>query len=189
MDMETAAIWDEFSERIHAFIRSTVGRSEDAEDLLQEVFVKIHGKLHTLANAEKVESWIYQITRNAINDYYRKSGRGKEELANWQISEVEMSKESSNVESHMEQCLLPFVQHLPEKYRQAIELSELKGMKQREVAAHLNISLSGAKSRVQRGREMLKQLFIDCCHFQQDDKGYLIGAPITLPEDCPICNK
>lgn len=64
--------------------------------------------------------------------------------------------------------------YLPEKYRKAVRLADLEGMTQAQLADHLGLSLSGAKSRVQRGREQLKALLTECCKFEFDCRGQII---------------
>ena len=66
------------------------------------------------------------------------------------------------------------IESLPEHYRQALMLSEIKGMTQKEVAVREGLSLSGAKARVQRGRAMLKKTLLACCDFEFDRKGNVI---------------
>jgi RNA polymerase sigma-70 factor (ECF subfamily) len=72
---------------------------------------------------------------------------------------------------------------LPEKYRQALLLTEYRGMTQQEVAEHLGISLSGAKSRVQRAREKLKEELLNCCHFEFDR----LGKIMSYHPKCAAC--
>ena len=73
------------------------------------------------------------------------------------------------------------VEALPTRYRDAVELVELRGMKQREAAEKLGLSLSGAKSRVQRGREKLRELMLECCHFQFDRSGKVMDFEPRSP--------
>lgn len=70
-ESETEAIWDNFHSSIFAFIRKRVESEEVAEDILQDVFLKIHRTLPTLKDGKKIQSWVFQITRNAIIDHYR----------------------------------------------------------------------------------------------------------------------
>jgi len=63
-------IWLEYHNRLFAFIKKRVDESE-AEDILQDVFTKIFSRIDTIKDNIKIENWIYQITRNAVIDYYR----------------------------------------------------------------------------------------------------------------------
>ncbi len=72
------------------------------------------------------------------------------------------------------QCLTPLIEQLPEHYRAALELSELQGLTQQETAGRLGISLSGAKSRVQRARAKLEELVHQCCRIELDHRGSVV---------------
>jgi RNA polymerase sigma-70 factor (ECF subfamily) len=133
----------------------------------QDVFIKAHSRLDTLAHADRVESWIYQIARNTIIDYYR-TRKSTEPLPD----EVPERPEQDDQEwQGLEKCVAPMIEMLPPGYRDALLLSEVDGLPLKEVAKRLNFSLPGAKSRVQRGREKLKKVFLDCCHFEFDCRG------------------
>ncbi len=167
MELTTNNAWNNFSSHVFNFIGTKVKVEEDAEDIMQDVFVRIHLSIGKLKEEDKLQAWIFRIARNAIIDYWKK--RNKELEAHGQFPESNEDEEL--LEHELRDCLLPMINDLPEKYREAIILSELEELKQKEVAEKLGISLSGAKSRVQRGREMLKQSFIDCCNFQLNGKG------------------
>lgn len=78
------------------------------------------------------------------------------------------------------------VDGLPEHYRQAVRLSEIEGHAQREVADRLGLSLSGAKSRVQRGRAILRERLLECCHVELDRRGHVIDFRPRVA-CCPLC--
>ena len=157
--------------KLSAFIRSKV--AEDVvDDILQDVFVKIHTRLDSLKDNVKLESWLYQITRNTVFDYYR-SRKPTEQLPDW-IEQPE-SNEEETIRKELSSCLEPMVNELPDKYREAIQLSELENKTQKEVAKVENISLSGAKSRVQRGRALLKTMLHDCCQIELNKNNQLVS--------------
>ena len=178
----TENIWHEYQSRLAAFIRSRV--AEDAvDDLLQDVFMKIHLRIDSLKDDTKLESWLYQITRNAITDFYR-SKRTLEELPKW--IEQPQSEEEENIRYELSVCLEPMVKELPDKYRSAIQLSEMENRTQQEVAELEGISLSGAKSRVQRGRALLKTMLNDCCQFELNHKNQVVSYE-KKESDCKFC--
>src|SRR5687768_3667648 len=74
----TKDVWEAFRERLMRFVLARVSDANDAEDILQEVFVRIHTRLHTLQAQEKLEAWVYQITRNALAEHYRGRLKAKE---------------------------------------------------------------------------------------------------------------
>ena len=158
----TEHIWYEYRIKLSAFIRSKV-TEDSVDDILQDVFMKIHTRINSLHDDTKIESWLYQITRHTIIDHYR-SRRTTEELPDW-LEQAELEEEASNRKA-LSSCLAPMVKQLPDKYRSAIEMSEIENRTQQELAEQESISLSGAKSRVQRGRALLKAMLYDCCQFE-----------------------
>lgn len=172
MVMTTEEIWEEFHPRIKQFILKRIPDEHNAEDILQEVFLKIHARIDTLRDEEKLQSWMYQIARNVIADYYR------QHKATVALSEALLLPDEPVVDDDVVKDLLPgvrtMVTSLPDEYRQALLLTEYEGLTQRELAERLGLSLSGAKSRVQRAREKLKAMLLDCCHFEFDRLGKII---------------
>ena len=164
-------IWKEYHTKLHSFIQKRVGDASTADDILQEVFIRIMSRIDTLKESNKMQSWIYQIARNAIIDHYR-AHKTMEELPETLTAEEVEPGEKARQE--IESCLLPMIQSLPEHYRQAVMLSEIEGLTQKEAAKKQGISLSGAKSRVQRGRAMVKEMLLGCCHFEFDRLGRVI---------------
>jgi RNA polymerase sigma-70 factor (ECF subfamily) len=79
------------------------------------------------------------------------------------------------------------ITELPEPYREAVQLTELEGLTQQELATRLGISLSGAKSRVQRGRAMLKDMLLECCRFEFDRRGGIVGCEPRKKAACKEC--
>jgi RNA polymerase sigma-70 factor, ECF subfamily len=174
-DQETAPnleeLWESYRSRLLAFIRSRVSDETEAEDLLQEVFLRIHNNLCCPPEPAKMEPWIYQIARNLIIDHYR----GRKDLP--EISEdlpAEFEFQEEDPEARLALSLKEMINQLPETYREAVLLSEIEELTQKEVAERLDISLSGAKSRVQRGRQKLRELLLACCHFEMDRRGRII---------------
>ncbi len=175
-------IWSAHRDQLHRFIRKRIDDTSAAEDLLQDVLAKAYGQLDRLREQGKLLPWLYQITRNALSDYYR---RNKLAPKMDDASTVQNSENEEAAQRELSSCVLPFIQQLPPAYRQAIMLSEIEGLTQREVAQQQGLSLSGAKSRVQRGRQMLKTMFLECCRIEQDRRGGVIAfEPKTRCETC-----
>lgn len=178
----TETIWNEYRMKLAAFIKSKV--ADDAvDDLLQDVFMKIHRRIDALQDGAKLEPWLYQITRNTITDYYR-SKRTLEELPAW--IEHPQPEDEDVIRKELSSCLEPMVNRLPDKYRNAIQQSELENKTQKEVAEREGISLSGAKSRVQRGRQLLKAMLHDCCRFELNKDNHVVSYERKAP-DCKRC--
>lgn len=171
MVMTTERVWEEFHPKLKQFVLRRIPDEQSGEDILQDVFLKIHTRIDTLRNEEKLQSWIYQIARNAIADYYR------EHRATLELSEAPALLEEpgdDDIVNELIPSIKAMVDSLPADYREALLLTEYQGLTQRELAEKLGLSLSGAKSRVQRAREKLKTMLLDCCHFEFDRRGKVI---------------
>lgn len=163
------------------FIFSKVKHREDTEDILQEVFLKSMDNMNHFEPDTNLNAWLYTVTRNAVNDYFRKK-KGvvmKDNLVNEIFEEDHLSIKDSFC------CLEPHINELPDKYKEVILLSEIEGLKHQEIALRMDLSVSAIKSRVVRGREMLKDKFVECCKYYINDEGKLAGE-----HDCqrPECN-
>jgi RNA polymerase sigma-70 factor (ECF subfamily) len=128
----------------------------------------------TLKDVKKLESWIYQIARNAIIDSYRGS-RPTTTLEAAEVLDLPEELPDDDVVSELLPCMRAMVRSLPELDRQALVLTEYQGLTQKEMSERLGLSFSGAKSRVQRAREKLKQQLLECCHFELDRRSHIIN--------------
>ncbi|HEV2666219.1 MAG TPA: sigma-70 family RNA polymerase sigma factor, partial [Blastocatellia bacterium] len=118
-------IWGDYHNGLLSFIRRRVGIADLAEDILQDVFVKAHSRLDTLADADRIQSWLYQIARNTIIDYHR-----TRKIAEPLPDEMAERPEHHNDEEWraLGKCVLPMIDTLPEGYREALLLSEIDGL-------------------------------------------------------------
>ena len=176
-------IWHEFAARLGQFIRARVADPATAEDILHDVFVKIQGRLDSLEDPTKLQSWLYLIARNAIIDHYRTR---KETTEVSETLPAELPENDVEMEG-LKAAFRRMIYSLPEPYRDALVLTEFEGLTQKELAERLGISLSGAKSRVQRGREQLKQMLNECCTFEFDRRGKVIGCEPRADGSCQEC--
>ena len=168
----TLDVWEVFSQPLRSYILNRVSEPLEAEDILQEVFLKIHRRLHTLRDEERLPAWLYQIAKNTITDHYRLRRPGKSVA---EIFDIENEQVETDAELRLAEQMGYYVNAcLPEKYAQALFLADLKGLTQQELAQALGLSLSGAKSRVQRARRMLREAFLRCCYFEFDRRGHII---------------
>jgi RNA polymerase sigma-70 factor, ECF subfamily len=168
-------IWLKFSHPVKDFIRNQTHNSDVTDDILQEVFIKIHQNLHLLRDEERVAGWVFQIARNTVLNYFRTQ---KKNLENQEFHQRETEGESYFKENNLNEMvgiwLEEFKKDLDPKYQEALQLVDIEGITQVELANRLGISVSGAKSRVQRGREQLKQKLIDCCPVKTDQYGNIL---------------
>lgn len=177
-------IWKEYHNKLHGFILGRVNDVSTADDILQDVFLRIHSRIDTLREDSKLQSWIYQIARNAIIDFYRKH-KPMEELP--ESLATPGTNGNAAAGEAITGCVLPMIERLPDHYRQAVLLSEIEGKTQKEVAGKQGISLSGAKSRVQRGRSLIKEMLMDVCRFEFDHQGNLIDYRSKKGAGCDTC--
>jgi RNA polymerase sigma-70 factor (ECF subfamily) len=170
----TEQAWEAFHIPLQQFIRRRVADEATAEDILQEVFLKIHQHGASLKDAKRLESWIYQITRNLIIDYYRSQRQTMTSLNT--VAEFDLPEElpADDIVSELLPCVRAMVLALPDQDQQALVLTEYQGLTQKELGKRLGLSFSGAKSRVQRAREKLKQELLACCHVELDRRGHIL---------------
>ena len=155
-----------YRDELYRFILSRVNDAAAADDIVQDVLLKAWLQRGSLKEPESVRAWLYRITRNQIIDFYR-SHKPAAELP-VDLLEEPSDEEVNRAEQELAQCLIPLLDDVPEPYRQALTLADVQGRRQREIAEQLGLSLSGAKSRVQRGRKMLKNVLLDCCRVEVD---------------------
>jgi RNA polymerase sigma-70 factor, ECF subfamily len=173
---EAEAIWLEFHEGLLRFVERRVRSRETAEDILQDVMLRIHRQADGLERAEAVAAWVHAIARNAIVDHYR-SARVRRELATGSAIDPETADEPEDeargVRAELAACITPLLKRLPATYRVALTLTEIEGLTQTQAADRLGLSHSGMKSRVQRARGQLKQVLVQCCDVELDARGGL----------------
>ncbi len=167
----TEQVWQQYHSKLHGFIQKRVGDAADAEDILQDVFMKIHSRIGTLRDSEKIHAWIYRIAGNVVIDHYRTHKTAAELPEPLPASEGDADDKA---QQELAGCIRPMIDSLPEHYRKALMLSEIEGLTQKEMAAQLGLSLPGAKARIRRGRAMLKDMLLQCCHFEFDRRGAVV---------------
>lgn len=148
------------------YIKKRINNQLDAEDLTQEVFYRLSKSNNE--NVKNVKSWVYAIAKNTIIDYYRKKKQPTQEIDSIEIQE-ELSENASIKE--LSNCIAPFINQLPDNYREIMKLSELEEVSQKEIAERLNMKYVTVRSKIQRGRLKLKDLFSNCCTIIQGANG------------------
>jgi len=188
---ETERIWSDMHEALLAYVRRRVGTLDDAEDILQDVFVRIHANLERLDNAHSVTAWVYRIARNAVTDYHRKKAADARTVLKMAHSAVESygaDDINDRASEEFSRCIEPLLGEVPQPYRQAIALIELGGMTRKDAAEQLGLSVSGMKARVQRGRSKLKDVLLNCCNVEFDHRGRLLDYDRRSEGDCDNCD-
>ena len=174
-------IWEEHSDRLKAFICSKVKGEDHCHDILQELFLKITEKEERIKLIEQPASYLIKMAQNSIMDYYRAQKKSIEQLQAYKCT---------NIDEHLSDiqladcCLISFIKNLPPIYNEALILTELEGLSQKQLARQLNISYSGAKSRIQRARKLLKDSILACCPYQFDKYGNIISITKISKNSC-----
>lgn len=186
---EARGAWKELEHLLRPYLARRVASAADVDDLLQDVFVRLHQGIAGLDDEERFGGWVYRIARNAVADRARK--RSRQPTKEWQDEEPHgdhFADDVDQLQSDLGQCVALFVSRLPSPYREAITLTELEGLTQKQAADMLGISLSGLKSRVQRGRDKIREMFDECCNISVDGRGRVVECtPRELsgvPADC-----
>jgi RNA polymerase sigma-70 factor (ECF subfamily) len=188
---EARGVWRDIEARLRPFVARRVRCAADVDDVLQEILVKVHGGMDGLRDGERFGGWVYRIAGNAIADFAK--ARARAPIADGEVAEVPEQRdiaddEAAGLQADLGECVALFVARLPASYRGAVTLTDLQGLTQKEAAEMLGISLSGMKSRVQRGRERIRQMFEECCQISLDCRGQVVEcearAMQDVPEDC-----
>ncbi len=168
----TEKVWLDYQSNLKAFLKSRVKTPEDVEDILQDIMLKVHKNLPTLKSNAKLKPWLFQIARNTIIDFYR----ARQKSNNINAEDITWCSDKENVEHALERCVVPFINSLPEKYRPILQAIDLEGQSQKDYANDHDLCYSTLKSRVQKGRELLKTNFEECCDLSFDRRGRLLDV-------------
>jgi RNA polymerase sigma-70 factor (ECF subfamily) len=182
-------VWAEFGAALRTFVRRRVADPHQAEDLVSEIVVRVHRHLDRLDDEERLTAWVFRIARNVLKDHYKAAGRRREVLdaeprpVLAESGADEWVDDQAAVLAELAECLRPLLVELPDDYRRALELTDLGGLSQAEAAELEHVSLSGMKSRVQRGRRQLGAVLRQCCVPTLDSR----GVPVDFRPRPDIC--
>lgn len=185
IDSDMRCVYSDLEARLRPFVARRMSDPADVDDVVQDVFLRMHRSLPDLRDEQRFGPWVYQIARSAIAEHRR--ARARHPLVSADVSTVEPPQDEEDVravEQELAAYVAPFVALLPSRYREALTLTELEGVTQKEAAEMLGVSLSGMKSRVQRGRERLRALLDDCCEIALDVRGRVIACQPRDPNCC-----
>ena len=187
--LRTPGAWRALRAQVRPFVAKRVPAS-DIDDVVQEVFLRVQRGLPKLRDEQRLGPWIYQVARNAVADHGRAAARkpGADELERIEQTAWTEPPDDGAAGRAAAQYAALFVSMLPDPYREALTLTELEGLTQKEAAAQLGLSLSGMKSRVQRGRAKLRASLEACCDFALDARHRVIAVEPRpdgkLPDGC-----
>ncbi len=190
MERDTTGIWNAFSGKLRGFLHRSLGNPADVDDVLQDVFVKVHRHAADLGREAHLSGWVFTVARNAVVDFQRRRRN-----VGPAPDEEPAAGSEPDVSTHAEIAggLRELIDGLPEKYARALVLVDLEGKTFQEAARVLGLSVSGAKSRVQRGRAMVRDALMRCCHFVLDRYGTILDAEraccccaVAPPRSAPV---
>jgi RNA polymerase sigma-70 factor (ECF subfamily) len=190
--METLEdLWTDLGDRVRGFVGKRVNDPHAADDIAQDIMLKVQAQLASgpLAH-EKFDAWVFRVARNAVIDHYRAravreaSSAGAVDPADARAP----APDERTAAAELSQCVRQIIQRLPPEYAQALTLTDLEGLSQQELADRIGLSLSAAKSRVQRGREKLRGMILDCCNVERNRGGGVVDYQTTprTPNYCDL---
>ncbi|HWO22218.1 MAG TPA: sigma-70 family RNA polymerase sigma factor, partial [Kofleriaceae bacterium] len=179
---QATALWERFHQELRAFVTKRVNGKVDVDDLLQAIFLRIHTTLSRPIEIIHPRGWIFQVARSVMIDHLRAAQTKSAHLS--QVTEgslrepglAPMLGEGEEAEETLIGCLQVVLDALPQPYRDALVWTELQNMSQRDAATKAGISVSGMKSRVQRGRAQLKDALLACCDVELDRRRHPIAC-------------
>ena len=173
------AVFDQFQRPIYNYLLRLTQDQAEAEDLSQETFIRVYRNLSTFRGEASLSTWIYRIATNVSLDRFRRNATRHHEATlsleemesdgEWIADETSPSPEQLVTESEIAACVGSFVQRLPPDYRAALVLHDLQGLRNREIADVLGVSLSTVKIRLHRARSKLRAALNACCDFAQGE--------------------
>lgn len=172
------------AEAVRAFVRRRVAHPQDAEDVAQDTLVRLYRNVEELRDIGAFEGWMYRLARNAITDHHR-GGVRRPVPVDPDLADVAEDTEGPRADVLLTGCLRTLLDRVPEDYRQALELTDLGQLTQEQAAAELGLSTSGMKSRVQRGRRLLRAEIMHCCEVSLAAHGGV--ADVTVRPDERAC--
>lgn len=185
---EARGAWKELERHLRPYLARRVASAADIDDLLQDIFVRMHQTLGSLRDEERFGGWVYRIANSAIVDDARRRARAPHTDSTEDPPAPTESPEAERLQSDLGECVALFVSRLPSPYREAVTLTEREGLSQKDAAEMLGLSVSGMKSRVQRGREKIRHMFEECCQISVDCRGRVVECePRELEEVRPDC--
>ena len=177
-------IWNNFDNLLFDLICKKTKHQDHCHDILQDVYIKVMENIDKVEKAENIKYYLIRMADNAVADYYR----DKSNKPNQIFTEVISLKDDTTVSDSSLQladcCLRPMIDTLEPIYREALVMTELEGISQKEYAEKVGISYTNAKSRVQRARQKLKEIILNCCTYKFDKYGNILEGKKNTAKSC-----
>lgn len=151
------------------YVKKRINSLEDAEDLTQEVFYKLAKS--DMSQVNNLKHWVYSIAQNTITDFYRKKKILSNSIEDHQVFEEENNDEATQ---ELSLCVEEFIKELPKDYQKIMTMAGIENKSQKEIAETLDMNYVTVRSKIQRGRRKLRDLFTNCCTVLQGGKGSII---------------
>ncbi len=178
---------DEYQKPIYNYLLRMTQNQNEAEDLTQETFIRVHRKLSTFRGEANLGTWLYRIATNVSFDYFRQKSTRQAKASfsfeetgingEWDIDRTTSSPELLFAQSEMSTCVERFIQRLPDDYRVVLVLHDLQGLKNSEIAGVLDCSLGTVKTRLHRARKKLRDALNAGCNFHNDERNVFVCEP------------
>lgn len=175
-------LYGDHKDDLRAFLYSKETETALIDDIIQESFIKLLSSISNHKEIRNPKSWLFRVAQNGLTDY----NRAQKKEAQVETALIQDSTESKATHGP-EDCLHGIIASLPYKYKRAVYLTDIKGIKQIDAAATLGLTLPTFKSHVQRGRKLVKQGYVDCCDYDLDAQGKLRGETKNWDE-CKVCH-
>jgi RNA polymerase sigma-70 factor (ECF subfamily) len=174
--------WAGFQSRLRSYVGRRVGAAS-VEDVVGDIMLRLVQHRETLATTRNPTAWVLRVAANAVSDHHRRRNVERRALSQYQAEDAGMLDQGRDTdETDLACCLVPFIQGLPEPYRQALLLADIAGQPHAETARRLDLTVSGVKARVRRGRAKLREALLRCCAIHVDGRGRVMEAQ---PRDQP----
>jgi RNA polymerase sigma-70 factor (ECF subfamily) len=161
--------WTQHEPELRGWARHRLHNAADVEDLLQDLFLKALRQGERFCSVHNARAWLFEVARNTLADRLRVARHTvdlPDDLAN--------PAEETDVVDTLTGCLSRVLSELDADDRDAITLCDLQGMAQADFARAKGLSLSAAKSRIQRARQRMKARMTEVCQVQVDDAGHVL---------------
>lgn len=174
----------EYYNYLKSYIRTKVSNGSVADDIVQEVMVKLVEAHQKSNSVENIKAWLFQVSRNTIYDYYKKHNLILDLDNDWNLEDTAPGSHSKIMD---EDFIVPMIKLLPSEFSTPLMLSDIDKIPQQKIADQLDLGLSATKMRIQRGRQKLKELFVECCEIEYDKNGGF--ASCTIKKHCEPLQK
>lgn len=188
IDPAARGAWRDLESKLRLFVARRVRSKVDVDDVVQDVFLRMQRGLAGLRDEERFGPWVYQVARSALIDHQRIATKHRVDDGIAREEQPSPIDDDRDGEQELAGCVVPFIAGLASPYREALTLVEMDGMTHKQTAEMLGVSLSGMKSRVQRGRLQLRKALENCCHVVLDARGGVVSCEPRLngrlPDNC-----